>query len=145
MISKKELRALIKTIKERTGQNQGQISVGAGYRPKTLTQLLSKNEDLLPAYNQLKLAYKEVLNNSTSEQGQDLNVSLKAISKALQRIENGQAYIRAEVRGYGQYHIMEKVQWDQKRFLKVMEKVGTLIGANLQADDLQGNSEHEDM
>lgn len=143
MVSKKELRALIKTIKEKTGKNQGEISEGAGYKNKTLTQLLSKNEDLEPAYNQLKLAYKNVLNNSTSQDNSETNLSLTAISKALQRIENGQVYIRAEIRGYGQYQIMEKVQWDQKKFLQAMDKVGKLVGANLSADDLQDNLEKQ--
>jgi hypothetical protein len=92
---------------------------------------------LEPAFNQLKLAYSDVLNNSTFANS-DIGTSLKAISTALQRIENGQVYIRAEIRGYGQFQIMEKVQWDQVKFLKAMEKVGMLVGANLQADDLQG-------
>lgn len=142
MKSKKDVIALIKTIKGKTGKTQAQISVVAGWEEKTLTQLLSKNSGMDSVYNQLNLAFKEVLNNSTLPI-HDANPSLKAISKALQRLENGQAYIRAEIRGYGQYQIMEKVQWDQKKFLKAMEKVGTLVGANLQADDLQGNSENE--
>lgn len=142
MKSKKDVIALIKTIKEKTGKTQAQISITAGWEEKTLTQLLSKNSGMDSVYNQLNLAFKEVLNYSTLPI-QDVNPSLKAISKALQRLENGQAYIRAEIRGYGQYSIMEKVQWDQKKFLKAMEKVGTLVGANLQADDLRGNSENE--
>lgn len=144
MVSKNDVKNLIKKVKEKTNKTQAQISVGAGYKPKTLTQLISKGESLDVVYNQINLAYSGVLKNSTSpEQDIDIIPSLKAISMALQRIENGQAYIRAEVRGFGQYQIMEKVQWDQKKFLKVMEKVGTLIGANLQADGLQGNSEND--
>jgi hypothetical protein len=142
MKSKKDVIALIKTIKEKTGKTQAKISLGAGWEEKTLTQLLSKNSGMEAVYSQLSLAYKDVLNNSTTSPI-DVNPSLKAISMALQRIENGQAYIRAEVRGYGQYQIMEKLQWDQKKFLNAMEKVGKLIGANLQADDLQGNFENE--
>jgi transcriptional regulator with XRE-family HTH domain len=65
MISKKDLQDLIKTIRKRTGKTQQEVSVGAGYKEKTLTQLLSKNEDLEPAYDQLKIAYSSVLNNST--------------------------------------------------------------------------------
>lgn len=142
MISKKDLRELINSIKKKTGKTQQQIAVGAGYKAKTLTQLLSKNEDLEPAFNQLSLVYSEVLNNSTSS-AQNITPSLKAISKALQRLENGQAYIRAEIRGYGQYQIMETVQWDQKKFLKAMDKVGKLVGANLEADDLRGSFEND--
>lgn len=131
MKSKKDVIALIKTIKEKTGKTQAAISEGAGWEPKTLTQLISKNSGMDAVYNQLHLAYKDELNNSTP----DITPSLMAISKALQRIENGQAYIRAEIRGYGQYQIMEKLEWDQKKFLKAMERVGKLVGANLEADD----------
>lgn len=143
MISKNDVKSLIKTLKEKTKKTQAQISQDAGYAPKTLTQLISKGEGLDGVYKQIQLAYSSVLNNSTST-NLDINTSLKEISTVLKRLENGQAYIRAEVRGYGQYQVMEKVQWDQVKFLKVMEKVGMLIGANLEADDLQGMSEHED-
>lgn len=67
MISKEDLRGLIVTIKKKTGKTQEQISEGAGYEPETLTQLLSKNKSLDAAYDQLKLAYKEELKNSTSQ------------------------------------------------------------------------------
>jgi transcriptional regulator with XRE-family HTH domain len=137
MKSKKDVQNLIKEIKNKTGKSQEEISEGAGYKPKTLTQLLSKSEGLDVVYAHLKLIYRHELNDSTFDS--DLNTSLKEISKALARIENGQAYIRAEVRGYSQYQIMEKVQWDQKKFLQVMDKVGKLVGANLQEDDLQGS------
>lgn len=142
MISKNDLKALIKSIKEKTGLTQEEISIAAGYKEKTLTQLLSKGENLESAFTQLKLAYAKELNNSTFDY--EIAASLRVISRALQRIENGQAYIRAEVRGYGQYQIMDskEVQWDQKKFLKAMAKVGTLVGANLEADDLQGTSEN---
>lgn len=65
MISKEDLRSLIKTIKRKTGKTQEQVSEGAGYEPETLTQLLSKNKSLDAAYNQLQLVYKEELKNST--------------------------------------------------------------------------------
>jgi lambda repressor-like predicted transcriptional regulator len=65
MISKNDLKTLIKAIKEKTGQTQEEISINAGYKEKTLTQLLSKGENLDSAYIQLKLAYNKELNNST--------------------------------------------------------------------------------
>jgi hypothetical protein len=144
MISKEQLRELIDYLKERTGKSQQELSKEAGYEEKTLTQLLSGRAKVDKAYNQLRRVYSPWLKNSTYNNDNDIELSLKAISTALQRLENGQAYIRAEIRGYGQYQIMEKAQWDQQKFLKAMEKVGTLIGANLQADDLQGSSENED-
>jgi transcriptional regulator with XRE-family HTH domain len=138
MISNKDLRSLIKEIKEKTGKTQEEISAGAGYEPKTLSQLMSKGANLEGAFTQLKLVYSNELKNSTSTKERKEMVSLEAIGQALARIEIGQQYIRSEIRGYGQYYIMEQVKWDQKKFLKAMEQVGKLVGANLQADDGQG-------
>jgi transcriptional regulator with XRE-family HTH domain len=138
MVSKKDLLSLIKEIKEKTGKTQEEISAGAGYEPKTLSQLMSKGANLEGAYTQLKLVYGQKLNNSTSARGKADPINLEAIGQALARIEIGQQYIRSEIRGYGQYYIMEQVKWDQKKFLKAMEQVGKLVGANLQADDGQG-------
>lgn len=129
MISKEKVKQLINSIKKETGKTQKEIAVGAGYKENTLTQLLSKGENLDAVYDQLMRVYR--LNNSTP--------NLDQIAKTLERIENGQAYIRAEIRGYGQYQIMEKAGWDQTKFLKAMDKVGKLIGANLSAGDLLGS------
>ena len=76
------------------------------------------------------------LQNSTPK---GIEANLMAIANSLARLENGQHYIRAEVRGYGQYQIQQQVAWDQKKFLAAMAKVGMIVGANLQAGDLQGN------
>lgn len=139
MTSKKQVKDLIKTIKDRTGKTQEQISAGAGYGPKTLTQLLSKNEGLEPVYRQLQLAYSAELNNSTNGVA-GIEANLAAIASSLLRLENGQHYIRAEVRGYGQYQIQQEVSWDQEKFLQAMAKVGMIVGANLQAGDLMGKN-----
>lgn len=138
MTSKKQLRELIKTLKEKTGKTQAELSEGAGYEPKTLTQLLSKGEGLDPAYRQLKLVYGQWLNNSTNMPHGGIEANLMAIAKSLARLENGQHYIRAELRGYGQYQIQQEVGWDQEKFLQAMAKVGMIVGANLEAGDLQG-------
>lgn len=143
MKSKKDLQNLIKEIKAKTGKTQAEISSGAGYKAKTITQVMSKGEGLESVYNHLKLVYKEELKNSTSEAkvSTEVNIaaSLTAITRALWNLENGQAYIRAEIRGYGQYHILKELEWDQERFLTAMAEVGKLIGANLKADDLRGS------
>lgn len=140
MASKKQLRELIKTLKEKTGKTQAELSEGAGYEPKTLTQLLSKGEGLEPAYRQLQLVYSQWLNNSTIQQGGNIEANLAAIANSLARLENGQHYIRAEIRGYGQYQIQQEVGWDQEKFLAAMAKVGMILGANLKAGDLGGNN-----
>jgi transcriptional regulator with XRE-family HTH domain len=139
MASKKQLRELIKTLKEKTGKTQAELSAGAGYEPKTLTQLLSKGEGLDSAYKQLKIAYAKELNISTNSPQDDLQANLMAIANTLARLENGQHYIRAELRGYGQYQIQQEVGWDQEKFLRAMAKVGMIVGANLQAGDLRDN------
>lgn len=148
MKSKKDVQDLIKTIRAKTLQTQEQISIGAGWKAKTLTQMLSKGEAMDSVYDQLSLVYKEILNNSISprvgtrlrkvEEDYDLRASLRAISEALLNLENGQTVLRAEVRGFGQYQIMKEINWDQEKFLKAMAEVGKLIGANLKADGSKG-------
>jgi transcriptional regulator with XRE-family HTH domain len=137
MASKKQVSELIKTLKKKTGKTQEELSVGAGYKPKSLTQLLSKAENLDTVYDQLTRVYGKWLSGSTP--AGDLEANLMAIANSLARLENGQHYIRAEVRGYGQYQIQKEVAWDQEKFLQAMAKVGMIVGANLQAGDLQDN------
>lgn len=136
MASKKQLRELIKTLKQKTGKTQEELSAGAGYGPKTLTQLLSGKANVDNAYSQLILVYGKELKNSTSE-NLDIQPSLDTILRALSRIENGQSYIRAEIRSYGQYQIQEQVRYDHQKFLQAMDKVGKLYAANLKVGDGQ--------
>lgn len=76
----------------------------------------------------------------TPTDSNSIEANLAAIAKSLANLENGQHYIRAEIRGYGQYQIQREVSWDQAKFLKAMEKVGMIVGANLKAGDLQDNN-----
>lgn len=66
MISKDQLKELIKTIKSKTGLSQELISEKAGYERKTLTQLMSGGAKLDEAYNQLKMVFADELKSSTS-------------------------------------------------------------------------------
>jgi hypothetical protein len=68
MISKEQVQSLIKQIKEATGLRQGQISIEAGYKEKTLTELVSKGEKLESVYTQLRLVFKDRLKKSTTEE-----------------------------------------------------------------------------
>jgi hypothetical protein len=142
MASKKQLTDLIKSIKEKTGKTQEEISVEAGYKPKTLTQLKSKGE-IDPVYDQLWRVYGKELKKSTNGDG-DIATNLAEIYRTLRSLENGQLYIRAELRGYGQYQIQQEVNWDQKKFLDAMAKVGMIVGANLQAGDLMDSNAQDD-
>lgn len=68
MNDKERLIGLIKTIKNLTKQTQEEISVTAGYKPKTLTQLVSNKEGHSAVIRKLEIAYKDVLNNYTNTQ-----------------------------------------------------------------------------
>lgn len=60
-IFKKDLKNLIENIKKATGKSQEEISLGANYKAKTLTQILSQkkiNDTVIP---QLHFVYKEDL------------------------------------------------------------------------------------
>lgn len=65
MASKEQVRSLIKTIKSEYRLKQADISKRLGYEENTLTQLLSKGENLDHAYNGLNLLL-EGLKNSTN-------------------------------------------------------------------------------
>lgn len=66
MISKEQVKSIIKTIKTKHSLTQAEISAKAGYEAKTLTQLISKGENLEQAYGRLNLLL-EGLNNSTKK------------------------------------------------------------------------------
>lgn len=137
MASKKQVKDLIKTLKERTGKTQEELSVGAGYSPKSLTQLISKGEGLEPVYNQLRLAYAAELKNSTGENTGNLGANLELINQALRNIQAGQYAIKAEIRGYGQYLVMNANDFDDQRYLKAKELVDKIYFANIPQDDEQ--------
>lgn len=136
MISKKQLKELIDLLKKKTGKTQAQLSIEAGYKPKTLSQLMSKGTsqvNLDEPYNQLRIVYKDWLNNSTNEV-----VNLDPVLKSLRDLENGQVAIRAEIRAYGQYQILKQVEWDDVQFSRAMAVVDKIYGANLKVDDERG-------
>lgn len=64
MVSKEQLKNLLEKIENETGLGQEDISLSVGYRPRTLTELLSKGEKLDSAYNRLVLKYGDGLKNS---------------------------------------------------------------------------------
>ncbi len=65
MNHKKELKELIKTIKDATGLTQQKISSGAGYEKNSISQALAKKEGHEPVIKRLQLVYKIVLENPT--------------------------------------------------------------------------------
>lgn len=135
MVSKKQVKDLIKTLKERTGKTQEELSIGAGYGAKSLTQLISKGDGLEPVYNQLRLAYAAELKNSTGENTGSLETNLESINQALKSIQAGQYAIKAEIRGYGQYLVMNANDFDDLRYQKAKELVDKIYFSNLPQGD----------
>lgn len=67
MISKDALKSLIDSIKDATGLGQEEISIEAGYKSTTLTELLSKGKRLDAAYKRLEIRFRDRLKNTMSE------------------------------------------------------------------------------
>lgn len=61
-----KLKELIASIRRATGLNQQEISFGAGYESKTLTQTLSSGKSIDATIKQLEIVYRHELNNSTN-------------------------------------------------------------------------------
>lgn len=66
MASKEQVKKLIKTIKTEHKLTQAEISTRIGYEEKTLTQLLSKGDNLDHAYNGLQLLLAGLKNSTNS-------------------------------------------------------------------------------
>lgn len=138
----KEVDSLIESIKvSDPNLTEEAISVAMKHTPGYISQLRSrenrtKQPQVSPKFMERLKLHIATLQNPTPK---GIEANLMAIANSLARLENGQHYIRAEVRGYGQYQIQQQVEWNQEKFLQAMAKVGMIVGANLQAGDLQGN------
>jgi len=64
MISKEQFEVLLERIKTATGLGQEAVSEAVGYKPTTITELLSGGKNLTSAYKRLSLKYGEALKNS---------------------------------------------------------------------------------
>jgi len=138
----KEVDSLIESIKERDPSlTEEAIAVALKRTPGYISQLRSREKATGKPQVSSKFVENLKLHIATlhNANGNNWEANLMAIANSLARLENGQHYIRAEVRGYGQYQIQKEVAWDQEKFLQAMAKVGMIVGANLQAGDLQDN------
>lgn len=145
MNSKKELEDLIKTIKTLTGLNQGKISVGAGYKENTLTQVKSKPDAIPAVINQLRIAYKETLKNSTAiikkKAGKNtksgdfnLDTAFKEIVNYLKDIQNAQTedwnqgqMIRSDVQGVANYMMLKDAEFDPDKMRALKETYYNIV------------------
>jgi hypothetical protein len=138
----KEVDSLIESIKGvEPGLTEEAIAVALNRTPGYISQLRSREKatgqpQVSPKFVENLKLHIATLQNSTPK---GIEANLMAIARSLTNLENGQHYIRAEVRGYGQYQIQQEVKWDQEKFLQAMAKVGMIVGANLQAGDLRDN------
>lgn len=116
------------------------------------------NRGIEPSESFLKRFYESFKIDTISDESNNLNLDnlaealaiIKQQNEYLQRLidvslaelgrelKNGQSRLGAEIRGYGQYPIMKSVDWNQEAFVREMERVGNLIGANLQVSDGRG-------
>lgn len=139
----KEVDSLIESIKDiDPSLTEEAISSALQRTPGYISQLrsrekLTKQPQVSPKFMERLKLHITTLQNTTPK---GIEANLMAIANSLARLENGQHYIRAEVRGYGQYQIQQQVKWDQEKFLAAMAKVGMIVGANLTAGDLQDNA-----
>lgn len=106
MDGKKELKILIETLKKATGKTQGQISLGAGYEEKSLTQALSKSRGHQAVIKQLRIAYKNILENPT-------NIDYDKVMSSI--IKEQKHRRKAEALAYEDVHFKNK-------YLELLEK-----------------------
>ncbi len=139
----KDVDSLMESIKRHLPQiTEEQVCKALHRNEGYISQLRSRENkegkpQVSPKFIQTLTQYNARLQNAN-----DFN--LTAIAQALVRIENGQHYIRAELQGYGQYQIQQAVGWNQEKFLAAMAKVGKIIGANLEAGDIQDSQQNAD-
>jgi hypothetical protein len=142
-MNNRELKYIIEAIKAGEGKELAAIAGKAKVNRSHLSTLINSNDikEVTDSFvGKIRKHYPAYFKQEPTPTGTNIEANLKAIAQALDRLENGQYYIRAEVRGYGQYQIQHQVAWDQQKFLAAMERVGMIIGANLQAGELRGKS-----
>ena len=136
----KEAEELSSSIRALSRQTEEELCKSLNYNEGYISQLRSR--ELATGQPQVSEKFLQQLKHRLAglQNARSPDVNLEMILRALTRLENGQAYIRAEVRGWGQYGILKSNGWNQEDFLQEWVKVGKLIGANIQVDAGQGNS-----
>lgn len=78
-----ELRELVRELKKRTGLNQYELSKAAGYKPRTITQTLSRDAGHEEMLKHLR-SFSETL-SSSADQRSILSIDLKKDNQAIDR------------------------------------------------------------
>lgn len=135
----KEVDSLIESIKQaKPDLTEEALCIELQRNEGYISQLRSREKaegkpQVSPKFMQALTQY-----NARLQKASDPN--LAAIAQTLVTLQNGQALIQAELRGYAQYQIQEQVKWDQKKFLAAMAKVSMIVGANLKVEGDQRDS-----
>lgn len=155
---KSQIEKLLKTLKDK-GVERGKIEEDLGYSENYIDQMLAKggNKRFLTALQ------KYVLQKATPGNGQQFHTSgadpppafvpipwqeyLQLIHLSLEALKAGQneillqqAKTRAEVRGYGKYHLVKDSKGRSETFDKLLAEVDKLVNGELTQDDAQDNS-----
>lgn len=87
MASKEDVQSLVKRIiKEANMGTQEAVSLGAGYKKKTLTQRISNGKELDAVYSQLMLVYGHRLKKSTQTENIPIQVNQGLIETLIQKL-----------------------------------------------------------
>lgn len=143
-MTNRDLKYIIEEIKENEGTDLTEVAAKTRLNRSYLSKFINSSEEkevTAQLLNKFKKQFPSYFGKKQHETTQNVGSepNLNEIMQSLTRLENGQAYIRAEVRGWGQYGILKAADWDQDTFLREWLKVGKLIGANVQVDGLRGN------
>lgn len=123
---------LIESIKQADpGMTEERISQELGYNKGYITQMRSREDKekkpkVSPKfYNQIK-GFAETLQNANSE-----GINLGELYQILKQLKAGQAAIKAEIRGYGQYLVMNANEFDEVKYRKAKALVDKIYFSNL--------------
>lgn len=145
---KPQIESLLKTLKSK-GVDRGQIEEDLGYSENYIDQMLAKggNKRFLTALQ--KYVLQKAIPPANGTPPAQINVSwqdyIKLIHFSLEQLMAGQneilkqqAYTRAEVRGYGKYHLVKDAKGKSETFDKLLAEVDRLVNGELD-DPAQDN------
>lgn len=143
-MNSRDLKYIIEEIKENEGLDLTAIAAKTRLNRSYLSKFINSVEEkevTSQLLNKFKKQYPSYFGTKQQQTTQPVgpDPNLDEVMKSLSRLENGQAFLKAEVRGWGQYGILKSSGWNQEVFLQEWVKVGKLIGANIQVDVGQGN------
>lgn len=138
-MNNRELKDIIQKIEVNEGLNLKEIAQAANADRSYMSKLLNnveKKEVGKRLLNKLIKAFPVYFHLKQQNPQITPAVSLDVV---LEEIQYGQAAIIAEIRGYGQYLVMESAGFDDKRYEKAKALVDKIYYANLGEGAEDGN------